>query len=185
MKRITLIFTITILVILAFAQGSKNQRFVTKNGRVTLTYQAPHGQMQTVNRQVNVGYNQKTGELRLNMAMLSFRFESAYNQEKFNEYFIANPHFSNSTFKGFVENYKELDFTRKGEYDVIVKGELTLRQFSKEVSAKGKFIVTDDAFTGKTTFKVNLKDFNFNIPSSMEKFIEVSFDVSMKRVQGL
>jgi len=65
---------------------------------------------------------------------------------------------------------------------VTVTGDLTLRQVTNKVTAKGKFIVGDNTFSGKSVFKVNLMDFNFNIPPTMEKLIEVTFDVDLKKL---
>lgn len=158
------------------------QRYASRNGTVKLSYNAPHGKMETVNRQVNVGLNVETGEFRLTMLMLSFRFQSAYNQEKFNEYFIKNAHFANSTFRGTIVDLHKVNFSKKGEYEVTVTGDLTLRQVTNKVTAKGKFIVGDNTFSGKSVFRVNLMDFNFNIPPTMEKLIEVTFDVDLKKL---
>jgi polyisoprenoid-binding protein YceI len=176
---------ISLLLLFALSLCTINlygQRYASRNGTVKLSYNAPHGKMETINRQVNVGLNVETGEFRLTMVMLSFRFHSAYNQEKFNEYFIKNAHFANSTFRGKIEDLHKVDFSRKGEYEVQVTGDLTLRQTTNKVSAKGKFIVGDDTFSGKSVFMVNLMDFNFNIPPTMEKLIEVTFDVDLKKL---
>jgi hypothetical protein len=179
-----LIKTLLLVVLFVFF-GSANlyaQRYASRNGIVKLSYNAPHGKMETINRQVNAGLNVKTGEVFLRIVMLSFRFESAYNQEKFNEYFIANAHFANSSFQGVIENLDEIDFTRKGEYEARVRGKLTLRETTCEVATTGKFIVGDNSFHGKGVFLANLMDFNFKIPPSMEKYIEVSFEVKLQKL---
>lgn len=172
-----LLFVLILVCLNGFAQ-----RYASRNGTVKLTYQAPHGKMEAINRQVNVGLNVETGELRLNMVMLSFRLHSAYSQQKYNDYFITNAHFANSTFKGKIENLNQIDFSKKGEYEAKVKGSLTLRQTTAEIATKGKFIVSENNFSGKSVFKVNLMDFNFNIPPTMEKFIEVTFEVNLQKL---
>ena len=177
----TLILLITLLSTLV-AGTLDAQRYVTRNGVLQMRYKAPHGLMETVNRQVHVGLDVETGEFQLRIVMLSFRYDGGFHQEQHNEYFKENTHFSNSTFRGWIENMDEIDFNTNGTYKVKVSGDLTLRMVTNQVATTGDFIVKDDQFSGNAVFKVSLLDFGVNLPSSMEEFIEVRLDADLRRL---
>lgn len=161
---------------------SRAQRYATKSATVAMRYNAPHGLMQTENRQVSVGFDAATGEMRFNIAMLSFRFNGAYSQEQFDKYFKANAHFSNSKFVGRIVDMEKVDFTRPGTYEVTVRGDFTLRTITRPISARVQLKVEEGAVRGASVFKVNLLDFQFNLASSMETHIEVQVDALLRKV---
>lgn len=173
---------ILLAVLTITALEAQAQRYMTRNGVVRLTYNVPTGPVSTENRQVNVALNVETGELRMRMAMLSFRFRSAFNQEKYNEYFQENPQFANSSFVGHIVNIDEVDFDRPGTYQVHVKGDLTLRQVTNSISTTADFVVQDDLFSGEASFVLGLRDFQIYMPSGMPQSIQVSMDVNVRRL---
>ncbi len=175
--------SILLILLLGFSYALCGQRYATKNGVIVLKYNAPHGKMETENRHVAAAYNASTGEMQFNIVMLSFRFTGAYSQQKFDEYFTKNAHFANSIFKGRILDFEKLDLNKKGTYDVQVVGDFTLRRVTKEIKAKAKFTVTSNAIAGKSVFTVNLMDFNFNIPPSMEKTILVEVDMQLQKLK--
>lgn len=176
--RVTLI---CLAIFLLLTSESYAQRYTTRNGTVRLSYRAPHGLIEAVNRQVNAGLDVQTGEFRLQILMLSFRFNGAYHQEKFNDYFTKNAHFANSSFRGVIENLDQIDFERNGTYRVDVRGDLSLRTITGEVAASGDFVVKDDVFQGESVFEVPLREFGVNVPSPMSPTIQVAMQVSVRR----
>lgn len=173
---------VLLLMMGLLANSLYSQRYMTRNGNVRLTYNAPAVSFVTDNRQVSVALDVETGELRMQMLMLSFRFRSAYNQEKFNEYFINHPQYANSTFIGHITNIDEIDFDKPGTYSVDVSGELTIRDDTNTVSTTGDFIVKDDIFAGESTFSINLREFGVNVPQGMPVMIDITMDVSVRRL---
>lgn len=174
-------FVLLVLFMMTF-NNLQAQRYMSRNGHVRLTYNAPTVSFVADNRQVSVGLNVETGELRMQMLMLSFRFRSAYNQEKFNDYFIARPHYANSSFIGQITNINDIDFDKPGTYEVHVEGEFTLRDSSNWLSTTGDFVVKDDIFAGESLFTINLRDFGVNVPQGMPENIEVSMDINVRRL---
>lgn len=162
------------------------QRYITRNGVARLHYNHPvWGSLETVNRQVNVGMNIETGEIRMNILMLSFRFRRAFNQEFYNNYFIERPHYANASFVGHVANIDEIDFDRPGTYTIEVVGDLTLRDFTNPVSATADFVVTNEGFEGEALFDINIKDFmNMSHPSSQywPDMIQIGMEVKLRRL---
>jgi polyisoprenoid-binding protein YceI len=181
--RLVYFFYVSIILFFGISLTTLGQRYVTKNGVVVLKYNAPHGKMETENRHVAAAYNASTGEMQFNIVMLSFRFAGAYSQQKFDEYFKKNAHFANSIFKGRIVDFEKIDLNKNGTYEVQVTGNFTLRQVTKEIKAKAKFTVNSGTISGKSTFIVNLMDFNFNIPPSMEKTIRVEVDTQLQKIK--
>ncbi len=173
---------LTAIVLLLTLPEVSGQRFNTRNGTMRLTYRAPHGMMETVNRQVNAGLDVQTGEFRMQILMLSFRFNGAYHQEKFNEYFTENAHLANSSFRGKITNLDQIDFDRNGTYDVVIEGNLTLRGVSYPVTTTGEFTVNEGTFAGESVFTLPLRDFGINVPSSMEQNIQIAIELSTRRL---
>ncbi len=162
------------------------QRYSTRNGVVRLTYNHPIvGNLETVNRQVNVGLDVETGEIRMQILMLSFRFTRGFNQEIYNNYFVENPWHANARFEGYVTNIDQIDFDREGIYTVDVRGDLTLREFTNPISTTAEFMVTRDSFQGEALFDIYIKDFmHMAHPSSAywPDNIRISMDVNMRRL---
>jgi polyisoprenoid-binding protein YceI len=128
-------------------------------------------------------FNATTGEMQFNIVMLSFRFTGAYNQQKFDEYFKKNAHFANSVFKGKIIGFEKIDLSKKGTHDVEIVGNFTFRQATNEIKAKARFTVDDNIISGKSTFVVNLLDFNFKIPPTMEKTIQVIVETKLQKLK--
>ncbi len=177
--------TRNILIFIAFlliVNVACAQRYTTRNARVTLTYEAPWGTMQTENRQVNASLNLETGEFRLHILMLSFRFQNAYHQQQYNDYFREWPQFSNTYFVGHITNLDEIDFDEPGTYEVHVDGDLTIRQYTNGAEGSGDFTVADDSFSGEGAFYLSMRDFGFKIPSNLHDNIRVGMNVNLRRL---
>ncbi len=162
------------------------QRYTTRNGIVRVMYNHPiAGTLETVNRQVNVGFNVETGEIRMQILMLSFRFDRAFNQEIYNDYFVENPWHANARFEGYITNIDQIDFDKAGIYTVEVSGDLVVREFTNPISTTAEFVVNEDSFQGEALFDVYVKDYMHMIhPSSAywPDYVQVSMEVNMRRL---
>ena len=159
------------------------QRYITKKGILKAKYKAPHGEMQAENKMVAMAVDTKTGAVQINIVMLSFRFSGPFAQQQFNDYFKKNAHFANSTFKGNITNLSNIDFNKKGKYNAEVAGELTFRRTTNKVKANVQIDIGDEAVYGKTKLTVNLLDFNFKLPSSMEKNVEMTVEGKLDKLK--
>ncbi len=159
------------------------QRYTTRNGVVRLTYSHPWwGQLETINRQVNVGLDAETGEMRMQVLMLSFHFNSAFNQDLYNSYFINHPQFNNTRFVGAITNIDQIDFDREGTYSVDVRGDLTMRNFTNPISTTADFIVTRGSFRGEAVFDVYIKQFMHEARPSWPDYIQISLNIDVRRL---
>lgn len=174
---------VTAVLFLLMFQPAEAQRYATKNGSVKLTYKAPHGLMSAENHTVAMSINTITGEIYFSVVMLSFRFSGPLAQQQFDDYFKKNVHFATSVFKGKVVGIEAIDLTKPGKHKVEIAGEFTFRRTTKHVKAKAELAVANDKITGKSSFTLNLRDYNINLPPTMESEIKISADGSLLKIK--
>lgn len=162
------------------------QRYSTRNGIVRVMYNHPvAGSLETVNRQVNVAFDVESGEIRMHILMLSFRFDRAFNQEIYNNYFVENPWYSNARFEGHITNIDQIDFDKPGIYTVEVSGDLVVREFANPMSTTAEFVVNENFFEGEALFDVYVRDYMHMIhPTSAHwpDYVQVSMEVNLRRL---
>ena len=181
MKKLLQILLLSIFILAI--NSTEAQRYITKKGVLKAKYKAPHGEMQAENKMVAMAVDTKTGAVQINIVMLSFRFSGPFAQQQFNDYFKKNAHFSNSTFKGSITNLPNINFNKKGKYSAEVVGELTFRRITNKVKADVQIEVEDETVYGKTKLIVNLLDFNFKLPASMEKNVEMTVEGKLDKLK--
>ena len=106
----------------------------------------------------------KTGEVAFALQMMSFEFEKALMKDHFNENYMETSKFPRATFKGNIQDFSKVNFSKNGKYPVKVKGSMTLHGVTKEVIADGFINVTGDKINATSTFKLILSDFNIKVP---------------------
>ena len=176
---------ISIITIVLFAGLSVSaQKYFTKNGHIKFYSKA---QMETIsanNHQVNSALDVKAGDFVFKVLMKAFEFEKALMQEHFNENYVESDKFPNATFKGTIDNMEEINFDIKGEYDVVVKGELTIHGVTKQISRDGILEIKGDKITAKSKFNILLEDYDIKIPNTVvnniSETIEITVDVEME-----
>ncbi len=173
---------IYILALLAFPYFASSQRYISKNGHIWFYSHTPIEDIEAHNRQVVSILDASTGTIQFSLLVKSFEFKIALMQEHFNENYMESDRFPKSDFKGSIKDIEKIDFTRDGDYQVEVSGDLYIHGVKKPVTIKGTISVTGSAVTAKAKFIVAPKDYDIKIPSVVEnsiaKVIEVNVDVS-------
>ena len=105
MKRLLLIVMIAFIGFQVQAQ-----RFLTKNGEVSLYSKTPFETIEALNNQVNCALDSKTSDIVFRVLMKSFEFKRALMQEHFNENYVESDKYPDAMFKGKVTNLKSIDF---------------------------------------------------------------------------
>jgi len=78
-----------------------------------------------------------TGDIMFSISMQSFEFENEMTQEYFNsDNFLDTKKYPNAKFIGKMTNFKNVDFTKDGTYDIMVSGELTMKERTKPLNEK-------------------------------------------------
>jgi polyisoprenoid-binding protein YceI len=112
----------------------------------------------------------------------SFHFEKALMEEHFNENYLESEKFPKSTFKGKITNLTAVNFSKPGQYDVTVEGDLNIHDVTNKVSVKGSINVVSGGIDANSKFIIVPEEYKINIPgvvrNSIAKTIEVT--VAMK-----
>lgn len=169
---------VTILCFFLFVGSSISQeRYLTKNGKITFFSKAAVEDITAENNQVLSIIDSKNGNMAISILMKSFLFEKALMQEHFNENYVESDKYPKATFKGVIVNFDAISETQS---EATVKGTLTIHGVSKEKEIKANFIRTKEAIKVDGDFIVNLDDFDVKIPSVVSKNIAKNIKVSFE-----
>jgi hypothetical protein len=177
----TLVLTGIIMMGIASSVSSQNLYF-TKNGHVDFFSSTPMEDIKADNNKVTSVLNTTTGDIEFSMLVMAFTFPKALMQEHFNENYMESAKFPKSSFKGKITNLATVNFTTDGTYPAEATGMLTIHGVTKEVSAKGNFIVKDGKIRLQSTFNVSPKDYKIEIPSLVSEKIAKEIRVTVDNV---
>lgn len=153
----------TLLIIAClFATVNVNaQDFLTRNGSISIY---SHTIMEDVlgnNNEVVSLLNSSTGNFDFKVAIKSFHFAKQAMEDHFNdENYMETDKFPKAGFSGKITNPGDVNFTKDGVYNVIVSGNLTIKDVTKPITTKGTITVKSGKVTAQSTFSVKRKEFN-------------------------
>lgn len=163
------------------------QTFITKTGHVQFFSETVAENITANNYKMVSTLNTKTGEMVFSVPIQSFEFEKALMQKHFNqENYMDSKQFPKAKFKGTITNIKDVNFTSSGTYNVEVKGELTIKGVTKNITEKGTISVQRDQISAKSTFYILLADYGVGRPTNKKKTenvaekIKVDLDLNYK-----
>ena len=173
---------IVIAVFIAIAAGTSAQKYITRNGHIGFYSHTPLEDIIADNNQVASILDIADKKMVFQALMKSFIFQKALMQVHFNEEYVNSEKYPKATFEGNIISPADLDLTREGDYDVKVKGNLSMHGVTKEVEEPGKIHVGKDEITANSEFTVQPEDFNIEIPSVVRGKIakEITVKVDMK-----
>lgn len=175
MKKINLIFLMSMLAISSYTQA---QKYMTQNGTVSFFSKTPLEDIEAVNNQVSSVVDLESGNMAFSLLMKAFTFEKALMQEHFNEKYIESEKYPKATFKGQIQNLDKLSLNEEPS-EVMVKGQLSLHGETKEIETKGTIHQKGGQIILKSTFQVAVADYNIKIPSAVEENIAKTIEVKV------
>ena len=174
MKRL---ITLTFLTMLALSVSA--QKYMTKNGFISFFSHTPMEDIKAENNQVAGVIDTSTGEIVFQVLINSFHFERALMEEHFNENYMESEKYPKASFKGKITDLKTVDFKKNGTYDVVVEGDLIIRDVTKKMSVKGTVEVITGGVNANTKFIIAPEDFNIKIPSVVREKIAKTLEVTV------
>ena len=84
-----------------------------------------------------------------------------------------------STFKGKITNLSSVDFSKNGTYDVTVEGDLTLRNVTNKVNARGTIEVITGGINANSKFNIAPEDYKIEIPGVVREKISKDLEVTV------
>lgn len=143
------------MILLSIFNASAQTKFVTNTGQAVIFSHTSAEDISAKNNTVSGAINTATGDVAISMPVQSFQFEKALMQEHFNNVnFMDSRQFPRITLKGKIINLANIDFSKNGDYEVTVSGDLTIRGISKPVTEKASIEVRNDKILVTTKFIV-------------------------------
>jgi len=153
-----------LLTILIGSMLSSNaQKFITKTGIIEINSRTPVFTIKGVNNKVASILDAEIGEIFASTLIRSFQFEEALVEERFNENYLEPDKYPNSTFQGKITDYKKIDFSKNGSYDITIEGKLTIHGVTNYIKERGKLIIKDGNITTNTEVRISLKAFEIKV----------------------
>jgi len=146
-------------------------RLITRTGHATIYSHTIAEDITANNYDVTGAINPSTGEVVIALPVQSFQFEKTLMQEHFNSSnFLDSKKFPRITFKGTIDNPAAVNFSKNGEYEVAVSGNLIIKGTSKPVSEKASIEVNNGTISVNTVFTVkDIGSFGVGKPKGSKK----------------
>jgi len=121
-----------------------------------------------------------SGNFQMRIQNTSFKFESSFMQEHFNENYMESEKYPYDTFKGKIN--EKVDYTKDGEYKVTCTGIMEMHGTTQQITTNGTITVKGKEVTIVSKFKVKPADYKIKVPSLYVKEIAEEIDVDINTV---
>jgi polyisoprenoid-binding protein YceI len=160
MKNSILILAVTVLFISSSSFAQDAGKLVSKAGHMTFFSHTDIEDITANNYKVVSTIEPATGRVVFSAPMQAFEFEKAMMQKHYNsEKFLDTKAFPKSKFTGTITNLDQINFSKDGTYEAIVKGDLELHGVTKTITEKGKITVKGSLVTVDLNMNITLADY--------------------------
>jgi hypothetical protein len=118
-----------------------------------------------------------SGSFQMRIQNSSFKFESSFMQEHFNENYMESEKYPYSTFKGKIN--EKVDYTKDGTYNVTCAGTMDMHGTIQQVTMPGTLTIKGKEITIVSKFKIKPADYKIKVPSLYVKEIAEEIDVDI------
>ena len=174
MKKIIL----SLLIIITFTAVNA-QNYYTKNGYISFYSKATIENIKASNNQVMCVLNTQNGQLQFSLLLKNFHFEKALMEEHFNENYLESNKYPKAVFKGIITDINNVNFTKDGEYNATVSGDMTLHGTTKKITATGKILIKAGKIFVQSSFTLNLADYNIIISKAVKNNISPTPEITV------
>ncbi len=174
--------------VLMFMTQANAQKFFTKNGKVFFEANSPLEKIEATTNKATGVIDMASGKLEMKLLVKSFHFEKALMEEHFNENYMESDKFPQAVFAGEITDVKSINLQKDGNYNVNLKGKLTMHGVTKDVTSQGVVTVKGNAIVAATSkFKILVADYGIKIPSTVREKIakEAKIDVNLSGMQAI
>lgn len=162
------IFLLAASIIICGSGIQAQTKYFTRTGNISFNAEGAMDDIEEVKAQNKTAVavvETTSGQMEWAVLMKGFQFPNALMQEHFNENYVESNKFPKATFKGQIENYKDVKWTTDGSYPVAVSGKMTIHGVTKDIAAKGTINVKSGKPLMTSNFSVLLSDYDIKIPS--------------------
>ncbi|WP_158638377.1 YceI family protein [Panacibacter ginsenosidivorans] len=171
---------ICLIICLLMGHYANAQDYLTRNGNVSLFSHTSVEDIKGSNNEVVSLLNTTTGSIEFKIAIKSFHFPKQAMEDHFNNSdYMNSEQYPKASFSGKITNLSAVNFTKDGAYDVTVEGNLTIKDVTKPVAAKGVITVSNGKVIAQANFSVKRLDFHIVGESFMQKKIADEIQVTV------
>jgi hypothetical protein len=168
-----LILTVTASTVI-FSQKIYN----TNRGFISFFSSAPLEDIEAKNNAVQSQMSSANGQYNFDLNVKDFHFENDLMEEHFNESYLHTDKYPKASFRGFITNLRDINFSKDGIYNATVKGNLTIHGVTREVVQNGTIEIKAGKAIAKSKFKILIKDYNVG-GSLMSKMISDTVEITV------
>lgn len=121
-----------------------------------------------------------SGSFQMRLQNTSFKFESSFMEEHFNENYMESEKYPYATFKGKIN--EKVDYTKDGENKVTCTGTMEMHGTTQQITTTGTLTVKGNQITVISKFKIKPADYKIKVPSLYVKEIAEEIDVDINAV---
>ncbi len=155
MKRI-----IILLVFAIWLSGIHAQKiYSTKSGNISFFSNAPLQDIEAKTSEVESKLA-SNGQIVFSLLIKGFQFDNQKMEDDFNEDYMESSKYPKADFKGNITNISDINFSKDGTYPAKVKGALTIRGATKEITSDGQIEVKGSKVIARSKFDIAVKDYN-------------------------
>ena len=166
MKKISLIAALALVSHLTIF----SQLYSTRTGFIGFYSKTSMEDIKAENNQVFAIIDAGKKNLAFSLLLKGFIFPKELMQQHFNENYVESDRYPKATFNGTYTG--DVPPTKDGLYKVVVKGNLSLHNASREIEVPGTIEVKGGRLVGVAEFKIKPEDFNIQIPSVVRDKID-------------
>ncbi len=157
LKQTIILSTLFLLSVTAFSQ----ERLVSNNTHIRFFSSTPAEDIESNNYASTSTINLQNGNVVFSVPMQSFEFKKSLMQRHFNqEKFLHTSEFPTARLVAKITNLSEIDFSKDGEYDAVVEGDLTIRGVTNSIKEPGTITVKGGKVDATSKFFVTLADYD-------------------------
>ena len=180
-NKINLILIWSVILITIFSFSADDGLFVTSNGKVNFTSEAPLEIIKASSNKLAGILNTVNKEFVFTVQMKSFEgFNSPLQRVHFNENYIESEKYPEAKFKGKI--IEDVNFKQAGSYQVRAKGKFSVHGKENPMTIKGNLIITKVDIQINSKFSVYLKDHEIEIPTIVNQKLAERIDVNVKLI---
>lgn len=166
-----------LIFILFFTQTIFAQKFITRNGVTGFKASVEIFEPVKAENNSTTAILTSDGRIASQLFISAFKFKVALMQEHFNESYMESDKFPKATFKGEIAAFNITEINTSIKYNI--KGVLTIREISKEISFPVSITPIGDTINLKGEFSILPSDFNIEIPSLVRKKIADKINITI------
>jgi hypothetical protein len=151
---------------------------MTKTGFIGFYSKTPLEDIRAENNQVYSVLDASSHRVAFAVLLKGFLFTKELMQTHFNENYVESDKYPKATFSGSCSG--DMDLTKDGTYQVVIKGDLTLHGVTKPIETTAQLDVKNTHIKGSSTFKLKPEDFNITIPAIVREKIASEMNVKVQ-----